>query len=163
MSTLYTTLLFLHGLNRWLAFLSGIWALALVLPGLLDKRAFGHTERISVSIFAGTLYLQIALGLLLFAVMSIQHIPLFSGRAAAEWGHMIGGFLAVIFGSLAILSSRKAAAERRKYSFTALWSGLALLLTGHLPLMAGLLGLLLLAHFIIAKLYKTPASELEQP
>ena len=161
MSTLYTVLLFLHGFNRWLAFLSGIWTLALILPGLLEKRAFGRSERISVSIFAGTLYLQMTLGLLLFAVMSLQHIPLFSGRVAAEWGHMTGGFLAVIFGSLAILSGRKAAAERRKYGFTALWSGLALLLTGHLPLMAGLLGLLLLTRFVITKLHNAPARDLE--
>jgi len=161
MSTLYTVLLFLHGLNRWLAFLSGIWAMALVLPGLLDKRAFGRAERLSVSIFAGTLYLQMALGLLLFAVMSMQHLPLFSGRVAAEWGHMTGGFLAVIFSSLAILSGRKAATEGRKYSFTALWSGLALLLVGHLPLMLGLLSLLLLTRFVIAKLSKTPARNLE--
>lgn len=146
MITLHSILIFLHGLNRWLALLSGVWALGQVLPGLTGKRVFGLLERRSIGLFGGLLYLQMILGLLLVAEMSLQHSPIFAGRTATQWGHMLGGFLAVAAGTLALLSARKTGGQRAKYLFTGLWSALALLLLGRLQIMLALLALLLLAQ-----------------
>ena len=152
MSSFNDILLFLHGLNRWLALLVGIWTLGLVLQGVTGRRVFTSIERRSVTFFTGALVLQVLLGLLLLGVMDLRHVPAFSGRSAVQWGHIGGGLLAVVFGILAFVMSRKAPLDRNKYRFAAVWSGLALLLLGKTLFMAALLGLLLLIRFIVTKL-----------
>ena len=149
MSSLHDVLLFLHGLNRWLAFLVGIWTVGQVLPGITGRRVFTSIEHRSIALFTGTLYLQMALGLLLFAVMSMQNIPVFSGRSAVQWGHMGGGLLAALFGTLAFVLRWKTTTDRTQYRVAALWTVLALLLLGQTLLMAALLGLLLLIRLVI--------------
>lgn len=128
MASLYMILLGIHNLNRWLVLLSGLWALLQNIPGLGGQRPFTPAERRPVSIFTGTLHLQVVLGLLLFAVMGMNHIPVFAGsRPSFQWEHVGLGLLSAVFATVASSQSRKAATDQGKYRAAALWSGLALL------------------------------------
>ncbi|RJF71689.1 hypothetical protein D3875_09015 [Deinococcus cavernae] len=126
----YAILLALHNLNRWLVLLTGVWAVIQSISGLNGKRPFTPAERRPVSMFMGTLHLQVVLGLLLFAYMGMQKIPVFAGagRSSFQWEHLGLGVLAAVFGTLASTQSRKAGSEVGKYRAAALWSGLALLM-----------------------------------
>lgn len=132
----YAILLGLHNINRWLVLLTGVWALVQSLSGLNGKRPFTPAERRPVAMFMGTLHLQVVLGLLLFAYMGMQKIPVFAsaGRTSFQWEHLGLGLLAAVFGTLASSQSRKASTEVGKYRAAALWSGLALLMVlGGMP------------------------------
>lgn len=127
--SLYVILLTLHNLNRWLVLLSGLWAVVQSLAGQNGNRPFTPAERRPISMFMGTLHLQLLLGLLLFAFAGMQKIPLFAdGRSSFKWEHLGLGLLAAVFGTLASTQSRKAATEQGKYRAALLWSGLAFLL-----------------------------------
>lgn len=125
--SLYVVLLTLHNLNRWLVLLFGLWAVIQNLAGLNGKRPFTVAERRPLTMFMGTLHLQVLLGLLLFALMGMQKIPVFAGgvRAGFQWEHLGMGLLAAIFGTLASVQSRRAGTEVGKYRAALLWSGLA--------------------------------------
>ncbi len=128
MTFLYVVLLTLHNINRWLVLLSGLWSLIQNVPGLGGQRPFTPAERRPVAMFMGTLHLQLVLGLLLFAFMGMQKIPVFANapRGSFQWEHVGMGLLAALFGTLASIQSRKAASERGKYQAAVLWSALAL-------------------------------------
>lgn len=128
--SLYLILLTLHNINRWLVLLSGLWAVVQSLAGQSGNRPFTPAERRPLGIFMGTLHLQVLLGLMLFAFMGMQKIPVFAGagRSSFQWEHLGLGILAAVFGTLANLQSRKAATEQGKYRTALLWSGLAFIL-----------------------------------
>lgn len=130
MLSLYTILLAVHNINRWLVLLSGLWAVVQSLAGQGGSRPFTPAERRPIAMFMGTLHLQLLLGLLLFALMGMQKIPVFAnaGRTSFQWEHLGMGLLAAVFGTLASTQSRKAATEQGKYRAALIWSGLALLM-----------------------------------
>lgn len=128
MSTLYVVLLTLHNINRWLVLLAGLWAIVQNLSVLGGTRPYTPAERRPVAIFMGTLHLQVVLGLLLFAFMGMQHIPVFAGapRSSFQWEHLGLGLVAAIFGTMASVLSRRATTAQAKAKAAMLWSGLAL-------------------------------------
>ncbi|UBV41548.1 hypothetical protein LAJ19_07685 [Deinococcus taeanensis] len=128
MATLYLTLLTFHNLNRWLILLAGVWALVRTIPGASGGRTFTPADRRPVAMFMGTLHLQVVLGLLLFAFMGMQNIPLFAGapRSSFQWEHLGLGALAAVFGTLASVQSRKAPTDPAKFRAATLWTALSL-------------------------------------
>ena len=129
MATVYVILLTLHNLNRWLVLLFGLWALLQNVPGLNGSRPFTPAERRPVSMFMGSVHLQLVLGLLLFAYLGMNKVPVFAGapRQSFQWEHVGLGVLAAIFATLASVQSRKAGTDQGKYRAAALWTGLSLL------------------------------------
>ncbi|WP_146160560.1 hypothetical protein [Deinococcus arcticus] len=129
MESLYLVLLTLHNLNRWVILLTGIWAVAASLMGRSAGRAYTAADRRPVVAFMGSLHLQVVLGLLLFAFMGMQNIPVFAGapRSSFQWEHLGLGLLAAVFATLASSRARKATGDQAKFGAAALWSGLALL------------------------------------
>ena len=128
MTTLYAVLLTLHNINRWLVLLAGLWAILQNVSGLGGQRPFTPAERRPIAMFMGTLHLQVVLGLLLFAFMGMQKIPVFAGaRPSFQWEHLGLGLLAAVFGTLASVQSRKATTDQAKARAAVLWSALALL------------------------------------
>lgn len=127
--SLYVILLTLHNLNRWLVLLSGLWTVIQNMSGLGGNRPFTAAERRPIPIFMGSLHLQVVLGLMLFAAMGMQKVPVFAGqRPSFQWEHLGLGLLAALFGTLASIQSRKAPTDHAKYRAVVLWAGLALLL-----------------------------------
>ncbi|MBZ9752355.1 hypothetical protein K7W42_16000 [Deinococcus sp. HMF7604] len=129
MAFLYTALLTIHNLNRWVVLLTGAWALVASLRGRSAGRPFGPADRQPVVAFMGSLHLQVVLGLMLFAFLGMQNVPVFAGapRASFQWEHLGLGLLAAVFATLASRQSRKATTDPARFQAAALWSGLALL------------------------------------
>lgn len=129
MATLYLVLLTLHNLNRWVILLTGLWALAQTISGLSSGRPFTTADRRPVVAFMGSLHLQLVLGLMLFAFMGMQNIPVFAGapRESFQWEHLGLGVLAAVFATLGSVQSRKAATEPLKFRAAALWTGLSMI------------------------------------
>ncbi|ALW89209.1 hypothetical protein [Deinococcus actinosclerus] len=128
MATLYLVLLTLHNLNRWLILIAGIWALTRTVPGASGGRTFTPADRRPVVMFMGSLHLQVVLGLLLFAFMGMQNIPVFAGapRTSFQWEHLGLGIIAAVFGTLASVQARKAATDQGKFRAATLWTALSL-------------------------------------
>lgn len=128
--SLYVILLTLHNLNRWLVLLFGVWSVVQNMSGLSGNRPFTPAERRPLPMFMGTLHLQVVLGLMLFAAMGMQKVPVFASapRSSFQWEHLGLGILAALFGTLASVQSRKAPTDQAKYRAVVLWAGLALLL-----------------------------------
>ncbi|MVN87429.1 hypothetical protein GO986_11685 [Deinococcus sp. HMF7620] len=129
MAFLYAALLTIHNLNRWVVLLTGVWALVASLRGRSAGRPFGPAARRTVVAFMGSLHLQVVLGLMLFAFLGMQNVPVFAGapRASFQWEHLGLGLLAAVFATLASSQSRKATTDTARFQAAALWSGLALL------------------------------------
>lgn len=129
MTVIYTILLTLHNLNRWLVLLTGLWTLLRSVPGLASGRAFRPADRRPVVAFTGTVHLQLVLGLLLFAFMGMQNIPVFAGapRPSFQWEHLGLGVLAAVFATLATALSKRAAGHRAQFRSVTLWTALSLL------------------------------------
>ena len=126
----------IHGINNWLALFAGVWTMSVLISGLIRSRNFDSGERLYVTLFAGTLYLQGTLGLLLLIVMDNLAVPPFSGHSVVEWAHIGGGLFAILSVTLALVLSR----------------------VGKLCISAALLVFLLLARFAIQKRGKQPLS-----
>lgn len=131
MATLYTVLLVLHNVNRWLVLLTGLWALARSLGGVGGAKIFSPADRRPVAIFAGTVHLQLVLGLLLFGLLGSQGGRVFGDapRASFQWEHLGLGLLAAVFATLASAISKRAQGNQAPFRAAALWTGLALLTT----------------------------------
>lgn len=128
MTTVYVILLTLHNINRWLVLLFGLWAIIQNFSLLSGNRVFTAAERRPVAMFMGTLHLQVVLGLLLFALMGMQHIPVFAGaRPSFQWEHLGMGVVAAIFGTLASVQSRKATTDIAKARAAVMWCSLAMI------------------------------------
>ncbi|WP_291425031.1 hypothetical protein [Deinococcus sp.] len=129
MASLYTILLALHNINRWLVLLTGIWAVVQNISVMGGGRPFTPSERRPVATFVGTLHLQVVLGLGLYALMGMQHMTVFPGvRPSFGLEHMGMGLLAAIFATVGSIQSRKAATEQAKGRAAVIWCGLALLI-----------------------------------
>jgi len=148
----------IHGINNWLALFAGVWTMSVLISGLIRSRNFDSGERLYVTLFAGTLYLQGTLGLLLLIVMDNLAVPPFSGHSVVEWAHIGGGLFAILSVTLALVLSRVWTSPRAMYWAAVIGSGLALLMLGKLYISAALLVFLLLARFAIQKRGKQPLS-----
>ena len=130
MATLYTVLLGLHNLNRWLVLLAGLWTLLQNVPGLSGKRPYTAAERRPLGIFVGTLHLQLILGLLLFGLMGMQGIPVFAGagRPSFQWEHLGLGILAAVLATVGSAAARRATTDQAKYRAAVIWSAVPLVI-----------------------------------
>ncbi len=152
MSSAYNALLTLHTGNRWLVLVIGGWTLAQLLWGLLANRAFTLAFRRSIALFAGDLYLQAFLGMVLFGLMRSQNLPIFPGHSAVLGKHISGGAFAILCATVAYAISRREAVERAKYRLAAVCAGLALLAAGKLPIALAVVGLSLLVQVVFTKI-----------
>lgn len=131
MATLYTVLLVLHNINRWLVLLTGLWALVRSLGGVGGAKIFTPADRRPVALFAGTTHLQLVLGLLLFGLVGSQGGRVFGDapRSSFPWEHLGLGVLAAVFATLASALTKRAEGNQARFRAAALWSGLGLLTT----------------------------------
>lgn len=127
MATLYLVLLTLHNLTRWLVLLTGVWALFVGVRGIGSVRAFTPADRRPVALFAGSVHLQVVLGLLLFGLLGSQGARAFGeARPSFQWEHIGLGLVAAVFATLGSALSRRAKSSQAGFRAAALWSGLAL-------------------------------------
>ena len=103
MSTVLQLVHALHLLNGLLIGLTAVWALAVLLFRLFRERK--PELRSALRVLVGSLYLQGALGLLIFGLSSAQLLTLFHGHGGLR--HMGGGALAALLGAPTLWQSRQ--------------------------------------------------------
>ncbi|WP_309573190.1 hypothetical protein [Deinococcus sp.] len=130
MSIVYLTLLTLHNINRWLVLITGVWSLVRTIPGTGSRRRFTSSDRRPVVAFTGTVHLQLILGLLLYAFLGMQRIPVFAGAPGAgfPWQHLGLGLLAAITATIGSVLSRRAPTDQGKFRVATTWTVITLLL-----------------------------------
>lgn len=127
MATLYVILLTLHNLTRWLVLLAGIWALVRAFRGVGGVQSFTPTDRQAVTLFMGTLHIQVVLGLLLFGLLGSQGARAFAGaRPSFQWEHLGLGLLAAVFATVGNALVKRAPSSQARFRAASLWTVLAL-------------------------------------
>lgn len=82
MAALYPLVLFLHGLNRWLVLVGGIWLVCAAATSTAHRGASAEAPvRAPWKVYVGALHLQFLLGLLLLFI---------SPLAQSAWGDLAG-------------------------------------------------------------------------
>ncbi len=133
---IYTTLLTLHNLNRWLVLVAAIWALAHAWRGLLTRSTWSKRDDLPGRAFTGILKLQFVLGVCLYLASSITK-PVFGNLAYMFSGdvvrfftleHPLQMFIAVGIADAGYTLSRRATADRSRFRRAAIGYTLAILL-----------------------------------
>jgi hypothetical protein len=134
---MYSFVLGVHNIVRWLVILIGVVALVRCYRGLFTGAAWTPRERTSLSAYANTLGLQFLLGLLLFVWLS--PIPRMAFRdMAATMGnrdlrffvveHPVAMILAMVLAHVAVARARKAATDAARFRIAAILVTLSLVL-----------------------------------
>ena len=133
---MYEFLRGLHNLLRWLVLLGGFAAVIVMLRGLLTRAEWTGRERGIGSAFAGTLHLQVVVGILLYLVS-----PIVRG-GFADFGAAMGDadtrfflvehglimLLAAVSAQVGLSVARRAQTDRARYVRATIGVALALLL-----------------------------------
>jgi len=132
---MYTTVLLLHSLFRWVVLLVGVLALLRGLSGWNGSRPWTPSDARAGSIFAMTLDIQMLLGLILyFGLSPITRAALQDfGAAMASSGlrfwaveHVFGMVVAIAFAHIGKKRIARTHDERRRHRVAAVFYGLAL-------------------------------------
>lgn len=127
MTALYTILLTLHNLNRWLVLITGVWAIVQNIAPMRGTRPYTPAEARPVTLFMGTLHLQVVLGLLLYGFLGSMQAPVFAGaKPGFVWQHLVLGVLAAVFATLGRRNSRLASGPQAQARAALYWCALAL-------------------------------------
>jgi len=137
---MYTFVLAVHNLVRWLALFLGIFALVRSVGGWLGGRPWINTDRKAGIFFTSAMDLQLLLGLALYFFLSPITRTALGDLASAmsqdglrffALEHSIYMLLAVVFAHLGSLLPKKMSEDRAKHQRAAIFfllAGLALLL-----------------------------------
>ena len=132
---MYEFLRGLHNLLRWLVLLGGFAALIVLLRGLIAQAAWTGRERGIGSAFAGTLHLQVVVGILLYVVSPIVRGGFADFGAAMSDAdtrfflveHGLIMLLAAIAAQTGLSLARRAQTDRARYLRATVGAALALL------------------------------------
>jgi hypothetical protein len=134
---MYTFVLAVHNIMRWIVVVLAIFALVRAYWGWLGKREWSQTDRKAGMFFSISMDVQLLLGLILYFGLSPITRSAFQnfGAAMAEAGlrffaleHFLSMFLAMIVVHVGVILSRKAVDAVAKHRRAALWFTLAVLL-----------------------------------
>ena len=133
---MYSVVLSIHNIIRWVALILGIVATVRGYLGWLDKRAWSETDRKFGSFFGIAMDTQLLLGLLLYFFFSqITRTAFLDFGAAMQSGdlrffaleHPLYMLLAVVFAHLGSILSKRAGEATAKFRRSAIWFSLSLL------------------------------------
>jgi hypothetical protein len=133
---MYSAVLSIHNIIRWIALVLGILAAVRAYLGWLGNREWTAMDRKIGSYFTITMDIQLLLGLFLYIFLSPITRTAFQGFGAAmQVGdlrffileHPLYMILAVIFAHLGSVLSRKAAQSSAKFRRAAIWFSLSVL------------------------------------
>lgn len=133
--TIYSILLSLHNLNRWLVLLVGLWATWQVGRGWLRRQGWQPQQMTLIQAFTRIIELQFLLGLALylfpgaFIQAALQNIPwtqIMQERLLRFFAleHPLQMLIAVVLANIALATARRVPPERRLR-----WTAILLLLT----------------------------------
>lgn len=132
---LYTILLPIHSIVRWLLIIAVVAAVARAFMGWLGKKAWTRTDDKIGLAFTSLMDLQLLIGLILYVISPILQTAFqnFGGAMsnaqlrffAVE--HILMMVIAVVFAHVGRALSKKASSDLLKHRRAAIWFGLALL------------------------------------
>ncbi|ULH16061.1 hypothetical protein MF271_05355 [Deinococcus sp. KNUC1210] len=133
---MYTFVLILHNLLRWLVVVGAVYLLARVLPGLRGDRAWTRQEGRAAQIFTGLMDLQLLVGGALYLGVSPYMKSILDNFGAAMKGsetrffaveHVTGMLISVALAHVGNVLWKRQATDAGKFRSAALWFGLSLL------------------------------------
>lgn len=120
----------LHNLLRWIVLLGGVYALVLMVRGLVTSARWTATESTAARIFTYSLHLQFLVGLVLYAVTPLLRLGI--GAELSERlllvEHAVTMLVAVIAAQIGTSTARRAEEDRIKFVRSVIWYTLAALL-----------------------------------
>jgi hypothetical protein len=132
---MYTTLLLLHSILRWLVLLAGLLAFARGLSGWSGASPWTPSDARAGAWFARALDVQMLLGLILYFGLSpitraaLQDFGAAMGNSALRYfavEHVFGMLVAITLAHVGVARIRKTTDERRRHRVAAVFFGLAL-------------------------------------
>jgi hypothetical protein len=134
---MYTIILSLHNITRWLVLIFGIVAVVRAFLGLLRQREWTETDRKSGILFGSFMDVQLLLGLLLYIFFSPITKTAFSNFSGAMRDsslrffaveHVLIMVIAIVLTHVGSMMVKKATLAVSKHRRALVWYGVALLL-----------------------------------
>ena len=134
---MYTFLLWLHSVTRWIVLLGGVAALGTAYSGLFSKRAYSGIDKTTGIFFTAAFGFQVILGLILYFISPWGLRALFALDAADEgralllfFGvyHITMMLVALVVAQLGYSRAKRAATDRLAFRNAALGYTVGLLL-----------------------------------
>lgn len=135
---LFTSLLVLHSLLRWVVVAAGLFAVGQALVGLVLDQPAAKRHRIANIVFVSSLHIQVVIGFVFYLGLSpmMRQViwPDFGGAmkdaALRFWAveHVAGILLGVIIATVGSALARRAKRDRRKHLAAVIGFGLGLLI-----------------------------------
>ncbi|MCE7987025.1 MAG: hypothetical protein DYG89_38115 [Caldilinea sp. CFX5] len=136
---LYSIILSLHNLNRWLVLLVGLWTIWQVMRGWLGHRGWQSHYTTLLQIFTRTIDLQFLLGLALYLLpgafiqAALQNIPwaqIMQERLLRFFTleHPLQMIIAVVLANITLSMAKRIPQEQRRLRWTAILLLLTMLL-----------------------------------
>ncbi len=133
---LYSVVLTLHSILRWLVILLALFAIIRALTGISFRRGFMQMDNRAGMLFASVMDLQLLVGIILYFFLSpittkaLQNFSAAMGRPVSSFfsiGHVIGMVIAVVLAHIGRSLSRKAPTAIQKHRRAVIWYSLSLL------------------------------------
>jgi hypothetical protein len=134
---MYTILLTLHSLTRWLVLFAAFYAIYMAVNGLLKKSGWSKQDDLAGVLFTSMADLQLLLGLILYFFVSpitTSALRDFAGAMANTVTrfftveHASVMFIGLILAHVGQMLSKKGNTDRQKHQRAAIWFTIALLL-----------------------------------
>jgi hypothetical protein len=132
---MYTLILGLHNVTRWLVILAGLWAVVRAWRGWLGRTAWTDGDGRAMRVFLGTLDLQFLLGLLLYVGFSPLTREAFRDMGAAMRDapvryffveHVAVMLVAIVVAHIGAARVKRQTTDAGRFQTAALWLGIAL-------------------------------------
>lgn len=131
---MYSILLAIHSIIRWIVLGSLLFAIFTSAEGLVTKRAYTGVDKITRGLTSGTSHLQLLIGILLYVSVSpITQSFLKNGAQRNDqmfffgvW-HAVAMFIAVILITVGAAVAKRASTDKKKFSVTLIWFSISLI------------------------------------
>jgi len=131
---MYTTLLAIHNIIRWVVLGSLVFAIYTSAEGLVAKRTYTKADKIARGLTSGISHLQLLIGLLLYASISpITKSFLQNGAQGNDqllffgvW-HALAMIIAVVVITIGAAVAKRASTDTKKFRVTLIYFSIALL------------------------------------
>lgn len=132
---MYSLVLGLHNLVRWIVIFVGLWATFRFWRGWLGRAAWGASDRAAARAFVTVLDVQLLIGVLLYGVFSPLTRRAFQDMSAAMADppvryfvvdHVAIMLISIVAAHVAAARLKKASTDAAKFQTAAMWFGIAL-------------------------------------
>ncbi len=133
---MYTTLLTLHSIVRWIILITFIYAIIRAFYGWLSKKEFNKSDKIVLTVTASLAHLQLLLGISLYLISPIIRFFIHNFRFAVKlkeyrffgMEHALIMLIAIVLITIGSSIAKRKKADAEKFKTIAIWYGLSMAL-----------------------------------